>query len=340
MKKAAVIGVGGRTGTMFAFELKDVAEVFGIGKKNEVELIKNEELFVRRTVPTGRALPIGREGKIELFKEKVMEGFEFPKGIPFDFLFLTVKNPVGSAVRYYYQKIKERNLKIPSLFLSQNGIEASENALEVLKEIFGKKSENIQVFRISLFNPVDKKISDGKNTIIYSLPIRMVISKVSGFDNSKEIAEIFKKTGFEVTLIPSKDSKNMEYSKLLLNLIGMASATRGFSVKEGFSKKEVFEEEIKAIKEYIEVVKKNKGNFLNFPHYPVKSFSILISHFPIKLLFPFRESLAGLIEKGRGGKPKNLDEIDYYNGAVVKLGKKLAIPTPINEEIIKRVKIS
>jgi ketopantoate reductase len=80
-----VIGVGGRTGTMFAFELKNSGEVFGIGRKEEIELIKEKKLFVKR-------------GKNEfLFEGKTIKDFEFPKGISFDALFLTVKNPVGPA---------------------------------------------------------------------------------------------------------------------------------------------------------------------------------------------------------------------------------------------------
>lgn len=322
----AIVGVGGRTGTMFAFELKDVVEVFGIGRETEIDLIKNEKLFIKR----------GKE--TILFKEKTIVDSEFPKEIAFDFLLLAVKNPVASVVRYYYEKIKEKNLKPPTLFLPQNGIEAGEEAMSILKEIFGKEKDNISVFRISLFNSVDKKIFDDKNYIIYSLPIRMAISKISGTDNPREIIEIFQKANFKTTLIPSKEVKNMEYSKLFLNLIGIASATKGFSVEQGLLKKEVFKEETEALREYIKLVKLSKGKFLNFPHCPVKFFSILISLLPLKLLFLFRRFLTELVKKGRAEKPKDLDEIDYYNGAVVKWGKKLLIPTPINQKILERAK--
>jgi hypothetical protein len=52
-----------------------------------------------------------------------------------------------------------------------------------------------------------------------------------------------------------------------------------------------------------------------------------------------RGFLGALVEKKRVGKPKDLSEIDYYNGEVVKLGKRFGIPTPVNEEIISRAKI-
>jgi 2-dehydropantoate 2-reductase len=323
-KKIAVIGVGGRTGTMFAFELKEAAEILGIGKKEEVNSVKSEKVFVQR------------EGKIELFKEKVIDETEFPNQFHPDLLVLAVKNPVGPAVRYYYKKIKEKGLKPPTLILSQNGIEAGEEAISVLKEIFEK--EEIDIIRLSLFNPVDKKISDDSLYILYSLPIRMAISKISGKKDLKEIFQIFRKANFEVTIIPQEEAKNMEYSKLLLNLIGMASAVKGLSAGEGFKNREILKEEIGAIREYLKVVKMSGGRFLNFPHYPVKIFALLFSLFPISLLSIFKNFLGELIEKGRKGKLKALDEIDYYNGAVVKLGEKLGFPTPINKKILKRAK--
>lgn len=310
---------------MLAKELENSGEVFGIGRKNEVDLIRDKKLFVKKN------------DKEVLFEGKIIEDTEFPKEISFDILFLTVKNPVGPVVKYYYLKIKEKKLKPPVLFLSQNGIEASKEALSVLKEIFGKEAEGISVFRISLFNPVDKKISDSKNYIIYSSPIRMAISQISGENQGKEILKIFENKNFEVFFIPKSDAKNMEYSKLFLNLIGMTSATYGLSIKDGFYKKEIFKEEIEALREYKKVVKLSKGKFLNFPHYPVRTLSFLIS-FPIFILFPFRNFLANLIEKGRIGKPKDLDEIDYYNGAILKLGKELGVKTPINKKILERVK--
>jgi ketopantoate reductase len=321
-----VIGIGGRTGTMFAFELKNSGKVFGIGRKEEIELIKEKKLFVKR-------------GEKEfLFRGETIGDFEFPKGISFDILFLTVKNPVGPVVSYYYQKIKEENLKPPALFLSQNGIEAPKEAIFALKKIFGKEAEEIPVFRISLFNPIDKKISNGKNYIVYSLPIRFAIAKVSGEKETKEILEIFKENkDLEVFPFPQKEMNNMQYSKLFLNLIGMASATHGFSIRDGFLKKEIFKEEVEALREYKRIVFLKKGNFLNFPHYPVKVFSFLIS-LPISFLYPFRNLLAKLLEKGRIGKLKDLDEIDYYNGGVVKMAKELGIEAPINFEILKRAK--
>ena len=306
---------------MFFQELKDSFEVFGISKKEDIELIKKGKVWVRKN------------GRIEILKGNFLSDENFNHS--FDFLFFAVKNPVGPAISFYFRKIKEKNLKIPTIFLSQNGIEAGDEAISVLKEIFGEKAKEIPVFRISLFNPVEKERENEKFLISYSLPIKMAISQISG--PKINISEIFKGKNFKVFLVDSKNAKNMEYSKLFLNLIGIPSAIYGLSIKEGFSKKEIFKEEILALREYKRVVRLSGGKFLNFPGYPVKILSFLIS-LPIFLLLPFRNILAEKIEKGRAGKKKDLDEIDYYNGAVLKMAKKLKVEVPINSKILEKVK--
>lgn len=324
-KKIAIIGIGGRTGNMFAYQLKDSGDILGIGQKTDIDLIKNNRIYIKRNE------------KEELFAERVIESSQFPNEFQVDFLFLTTKNPVGPVVKFYYQKIKEKGIRPPTLFLSQNGVSAGEEAISALREIFGEEAEKIQVVRIVLFNPIDKKSNDNTR-IIYSLPIRIAISKIFGPSDTKWLINEFKMAGFEITEVPTAEAKNMEFSKLFLNLIGMAAASRGFTVDEGFQNPEIFNEEIEALKEYIKAVRANGNNFLNFPHYPVKILSSIIYFLPVQLLRPLRSALGKLITKGRGGKLKDLDEIDYYNGVAIGLGERLGIPTPINLKIIERIK--
>ena len=117
----------------------------------------------------------------------------------------------------------------------------------------------------------------------------------------------------------------------------MASASRGFSVKEGFLNSEMLKEEVEALKEYIKVVEAAKGKFLNFSHYPVKFWASLIKLIPTNLLLFLKPFLAKMIGEKREEKTKDLDEIEFYNGAVVKLGKKMGVAILINEKIYKRV---
>ena len=325
-KKIAIIGIGGRTGTMLAAELEKTADVLGIGREKEIGIIKKEKFYIEK-----------RGSTPEMFKGSVIEESEFLQNFLPDTIFLTIRNPVNPALKYYYQKIKERGVKPPVLLLSQNGISAGKDAVDSLREIFGEGAKKIQVIRMNIFNPVDGKITEDKITISYSPPIVVSFSKISGSGNIQEISQIFENANFKAKEFPPKKAKNMEFSKLFLNLIGIPSASRELSVKEGYENQEAFKEEIEALKEYIKVVKRSKGNFVNFPKYPVKLLAFLFNRLPINLLLPIRKRVGKIISKDRKGKPKNLGEIDYYTGAVVDLGKKLGIKTPINQRVYKRV---
>jgi len=326
--KIGVIGVGGQTGTMFAFELGKVANILGIGK--EIELIGQKKLFIQR-----------QGASPELFEEKVtnVDQFNLKEFFP-EIIFLTIKNPVTEVVRFYYQKVRDYNQSkktFPTLVLSQNGIAAGEDAISALKAVFGQDYRKIQVIRLVLFNPVDKKTINKRVYISYSLPIRIAFGKFSGPGDLKDIVTIFKELNFEVEKFPPKKVKEMEFSKLFLNLIGMVSATQGFSISKGFKRAEIFKEEVAALKEYIKVVKSVGGGFINFSNYSVKLMTDFIASFPVNLALPFRNRLAKLVSKDREGKAKNLEEIKYYNGAVIDLGQKAGVKTPVNKMILERV---
>lgn len=322
--KIAIVGTGGRTGTMFAYELRHFANVLGVTKEEQMESIAQKKLYIQR-----------KKQNFQLFDCKVIRDSDFKADLAPDIIFITTKNPVYNIVKYYFEKFK--NEKIPAIFISQNGINALSETRQALKEIFRKEAENIQIIRCILFNPIDSGHKENKVHIRYSLPIRIAVSKAQGYGDIKKFVEIFKSAGFKVNEFSEKNAKNLEFSKLFLNLIGMASASHGFSVRDGFKNKEIFKEEVEALKEYIKVVKKSYGKFLNFSHYPIKFLSIFIELTPIFFLIPIRNILSGFISKERGGKLKDLDEIDYYNGGVVKLGKKMGVKILINEKIYKRV---
>ncbi len=321
--KIVIIGIGGRTGTMFVYELESFADVLGVGKETDIEIIRQKKLFVQK-----------KDKEPELFNVKVIKDSDFNQEINPDIIFLATKNPVSPVIKYYFEKFKGE--RIPILFLSQNGIEALEDSKKALEEIFNEKAKDIKIIRAVLFNPIDQKKQNGNTYIKYSLPIRIALSKAQGQTDIKELVELFKESGFEISEFPQKEAKNLEFSKLFLNLIGMVSASHGLSIKAGFKNKEIFKEEVGSLKEYVKVVKAAGGRFLNFPHYQVRILSTMFNLIPTIFLLPFRTFLAKLISKERGEKPKVLDEINYYNGAVVKLGEKIGIKTPVNKRVYER----
>jgi len=180
-----------------------------------------------------------------------------------------------------------------------------------------------------------------KQSIIeYKTPIRVAFSVFYGTNETDALEDILKNSGIEYTKVPRDDLKNMEYSKLFTNLIGIPSYSLGFNIEDGLRNKDAFKEEMLALKEYVAVVKKSGGHFLNLPHYPIATFASLVEHIPLSVLLFFRPTVTKLVLSLRHTKEKgNIDEIDYYTGAIIDLGKKYRVEMPINERVLRRIKM-
>ena len=73
--------------------------------------------------------------------------------------------------------------------------------------------------------------------------------------------------------------------------------------------------------------------------YPVRLLTWLMIVLPFSTPLFIRKIFAKIISSGRERKPKDLSEINYYNGAVIDLGEKNGIPTPINKKVVQRILI-
>jgi ketopantoate reductase len=325
-KNILVVGAGGRTGTLFAQELKNAASIMCVGRGIVVRKIGKGGIFVLR------------EGSSPLrFSCNTISEDDFNEKIKADFIFLATKNPVAPSVRYYYGRVDPAH--IPDLILSQNGFLAADEAMSELERMFGALAKKIRIIRIVLFNTVSGQNVGSELTISYSLPLRLAFGIAYGPDEGKDLEGIFDKAKIEAYAVPSGEIKNMEFSKLFINLIGVASYAHGMSIEDGFNDKSVFYDEISVLREFINVVRKNNGKFLNFKHYPVKFFAFVIDKTPLNLLSIFRRLIAKIIAKERRGKSKgNIDEIGYYNGAVIRLGDELGVATTVNKKIYITIK--
>ena len=112
-KRIAIVGVGGRTGTMFSFEIGENNDVLGIARKDTIDFLAKNELFIDKG-----------NGPV-LFKGKIIEDTDFSENDNPDIVFLTTKNPVSVALKYYFQKCGSKK---PIFVLSQNGIDAINSA--------------------------------------------------------------------------------------------------------------------------------------------------------------------------------------------------------------------
>ncbi|RME12524.1 MAG: ketopantoate reductase family protein [Ardenticatenia bacterium] len=153
------------------------------------------------------------------------------------------------------------------------------------------------------------------------------------------LARTFQRAHFPVHL--HTDYRAMVWSKLLLNIIGNAtSAITGLPPQRIIADPVLFEVEHLAWQEAYTVMQAHRIPVVNLPGYPLRWFARLVRWLPAVLLRPV---LVRLVASGRGGKMPSLYldieagrtqlEIDFLNGAVVKAGRAVNIPTPVNETL-------
>ncbi|MFZ3074032.1 MAG: ketopantoate reductase C-terminal domain-containing protein [Minisyncoccales bacterium] len=345
-----IVGIGGRTGAMFCRELQGAARIIGVGMDREIEAINNGKIKTRRG-----------EGQPEILKTEIVRSGDFAAAAelnPPDFIWLAVRNPVAEAVKFYYSSFKGRE-RIPALILSQNGLSAIGDAQTVLREALGQDADRVEIVRVSLINGIDLRMEEaafangygepraafapagatasrgGIAIINYKLPVKLGFGILDG--QNSDFKDILRAGHIRAQEFKGQDVFNMENSKLFTNLIGMVSAIRGVAADQGLRDKKIFKEEIAALGEYVRAVKKSGNGFVDdFCGYPIK-FLAQMMLWPLWLLLPLRGLLANIVAKGRN-RPKDLSEIDYYNGEVVKLGKQFNIPTSANEAIVAKAK--
>lgn len=329
MIKIFIIGIGGRTGSMFAYELENAGDITGVGMDREIGLIAEKKIVIQKNGIIAGPL-----------RTKTINAKDFAdsakKELP-DFVMLCTKNPVGGAVMSYYRQLAGIE-KMPGLILAQNGLSAIEDARVALRSALGQEAGGVNIIRASLINGIDLKINnDGTSTISYKTPIKIAFGFLDGTGKDDSLSDVFKVAGFRAQKFSGRKVPEMENSKLFTNLIGMASAVNGLPVSVGLRDKKIFKEEVAILKEYVLAARAGGLGFVaDFLGYPVKLLAQTML-LPVSLLLPFRGAFESIVAKGRN-RPKDLSEIDYYNGEVVKLGKKYGIAVPVNEAIVAKAK--
>ncbi len=133
----------------------------------------------------------------------------------------------------------------------------------------------------------------------------------------------------------------MKWSKLLTNLVANASsAIMNMSPAEIFSDPLLFRLEVRQLRETLDVMRALRLPVVDLPGTPARLLAFGVRRLPSMLLQPLLGRAAG---SGRGGKMPSFhidlysgrrqSEVEYLNGAVVRFGEKLAVPTPVNRAL-------
>jgi 2-dehydropantoate 2-reductase len=160
---------------------------------------------------------------------------------------------------------------------------------------------------------------------------------VSGHPLSNTLAQVLTESGLNAHLIPS--AAGMKWSKMLTNLLANASsAILDMTPSEILHHPKLYELEIAQVREAIRVMQAHQIPIIDLPGVQVKYFSCLVQNISPRVS---RLLLARLAGGGRGQKMPSFhidlhsgrgnSEVDYLNGAVVRFGRQVNIPTPVNQ---------
>jgi 2-dehydropantoate 2-reductase len=316
--KIAVIG-SGAIGSLVGGLLSRAGEdVTLIGRKAHVDAINEKGLVIE-----------GALGEMRV-NVKATEHLDFKP----DLVFLTVKTQDVEDVAY---EIKPYVSGAPIVTM-QNGVRSD----DIVAGVLGK--ENIVSCVVLLASTF---LEAGRVT--YSSRGRLVIGDPYGFDGKQleSVAAVLNK------VVPTriiKDIRCAHWTKLIVNLNNAIPAVTGLSVQEIGAHPPLRKLSFFLLKEGLDVTKQADIKLCNLPGVPI---GILKKIFSMPI--PIATLILGFLMKSTGAVPKSMGtlpvlgstlqsikrgkstEIDYLNGEIVALGKKLGIPTPYNSTFVNMV---
>lgn len=212
---------------------------------------------------------------------------------------------------------------LPPILCLQNGVENE----AVLAELLGED----KVIPGTLTSAVGRR---GVGNI--QLERKRGLGVAASHPLARQLAEALDSAGLNARLYSR--AADMKWSKMLTNLLGNAtSAILNMSPTEIFSNPALCRLEIEQIREALRVMDAQNITTVDLPGTPVRALTFSVRRLPLSLTRLVLIKGAG---SGRGGKMPSFHidlhagrgqtEVDFLNGAVVRFGERLSIPTPVN----------
>jgi 2-dehydropantoate 2-reductase len=159
----------------------------------------------------------------------------------------------------------------------------------------------------------------------------------AGHAQSARLAQALNEAGLNARVYPN--AADMKWSKMLTNLLANAtSAILGMTPAEIFAHPDLYRLEIAQLREALAVMRAQKIGVVDLPSTPVRLLAFGVRSVPLALSRPL---LGRAVGSGRGAKMPSFyldlhngrgqSEVDYLNGAVVRAGQRLGVPTPVND---------
>ena len=163
----------------------------------------------------------------------------------------------------------------------------------------------------------------------------------AGHPLSERLVAALDEAGLNAQLFPR--AADMKWSKMLTNLLANAtSAILDLPPAEVFAHPGLYRLEIAQLREALAVMRAQGIKVVDLPGTPVRLLAFAVRCLPLAISRPL---LGKAVGGGRGGKMPSFhidrhsgrgkSEVDYLNGAVLRAGERLGIPTPVNQLLIE-----
>jgi 2-dehydropantoate 2-reductase len=312
--KIAVIGAGAVGSVIGGLLSKDGEDVTLIGRKPHVDAINQNGLILEEA--SGESI----------IRVKAAENLDFKP----DLALLTVKTQdVESSVK----KAQSYLSGVPVVTV-QNGVQSDDLVAGVLGRenvisgVITSNNEFLEPGKVWYSNPFGK--------------IAMLIGEPFGTKGNRlqSLSTLLNKA---VSTDISENIRGAHWTKLMWNLQTAVPAITGLSYQESYQYPQVRELSVKLVKEGLKVINTAGIKTEDVPGFPLKPLKTMARMpLPIASLLLKRKAkslgkvpvLGSTLQSIRRG---STTEVDYLNGEIVNLGKKMGIPTPANSLMIELV---
>ncbi|MBI2338562.1 hypothetical protein HYU95_05260 [Candidatus Daviesbacteria bacterium] len=346
-KSIAVIGAAGQTGEFFTKTLFPVVLA--------IEAVVREHRWKKEAdYPTVR------------FHDSISQMM----GEDPEMVILATTNPIEKPFKEIVEGVK----KPTTLILSQNGVGVVEAAEKILE---GTAAAPLTLIRASLFTNVGR---DQVGNVIYNAEKKRIAlaavgrRKVTEEDRTKsdkngeskdrkkkiseeikvereeisredkvnllKVRDMFEQAGYEVIICD--DFHSMEYTKLLVNLLGSTSTVTGLAPSKAFSDPEVIFWELRGLRDRLKIFKA-AGIEVDSRLWNVRALE-MAAKLPVSLLRAAKDLIARKIASERNDQlpsaarqvkrgEKAEEATNYYHKPIIDLGRECGIESPVDETI-------
>lgn len=305
--------------------------VFGAGAigtyvGGSLALDGHEVVFLEQATVAGQLRQRGLRLKIDETEQRIEKPNiadslpEALEGEPFDLAIFALKSfDTANAL----ESMRPVHEALPPILCLQNGVENE----SVLAVVLGKD----KVIAGTVTSAIGRRAAGD-----IQLERLRGMGVAAGHPLSQRIANALNRAGLKARLYARSDE--MKWSKMLTNLLANASsAILDMTPGEIFAHSGLFRLEIRQLKEALRVMATLQIHSVDLPGTPVRALAFAVRSLPLSISKPMLKQAVG---GGRGGKMPSFhidlyngrgkSEVNYLNGAVVRYGEELGVPTPAN----------